>query len=161
MADDLLYAYLAGAIDADGCISVKRSTYAMRVRGDAGAPIYSERVMLKQVTPDIPRLLRETFGGSLRVDRPSTSRGKPLYAWQATDLRAVECLRAILPHLRIKRAQAENCLALRDLKEASKRAKVERGRGHMGSAPRPAALTEAMEARFTNAKALNQVGRAA
>ena len=59
-------AYLAGAMDSDGCISVKRSTYAMRVRGDAGTPVFSERVIFKQVTPEIPTLLKELFGGSLR-----------------------------------------------------------------------------------------------
>jgi hypothetical protein len=44
MSKVALFAYLAGAMDSDGCISVKRSTYAMRVRGDAAAPIFSERV---------------------------------------------------------------------------------------------------------------------
>jgi hypothetical protein len=126
-----------------------------------GAPVFSERIMLKHVTPEVPTLLRDTFGGSFRIDTPSTSRGRPFYAWQATDLRAVACLRAILPHLRIKREQALNCLALRDIKEQSKLAKVARGRGHAGAAARPQALTDAMEARFVAAKALNQVGRRA
>lgn len=159
MSDPLTYAYLAGAMDSDGCIAVKRSTYAMRVRGDAGAPVFSERLMLKQVTPDIPTLLKETFGGTLRIDNASTRKGRPLYSWQVTDLQAANCLRALLPYLRIKREQALNCLALRELKEQSKVAKVARGRGHAGSAARPAMLTEAMEVRFANAKFLNKVGR--
>lgn len=160
MADDLLYAYLAGAIDSDGCITVKRSTYAMRVRGDAGAPIFSERVMLKQVTPEIPTLLRDTFGGSLRVDRPTAARGRPLHAWQATDLRAAVCLKALLPFLRIKRAQALNCLALRASKDESKIARVATGRGHAGGAPRSAVLTAAMELTYAEARRLNAVGTA-
>ena len=160
MSKVALYAYLAGAIDSDGCISVKRSTYAMRVRGDATAPIFSERIMLKHVTPEVPTLLRDTFGGSLRVDTPSTARGRNLYAWQATDLRAVECLKAILPHLRVKREQALNCLALRKLKERSKKARVAKGRGHAGAAVRPLAMTEAMEGHFAKAKAMNSGARA-
>lgn len=153
-------AYLAGAMDSDGCISVKRSTYAMRVRGDAGAPVFSERVMFKQVTPEIPTLLKEMFGGSFRVDNPSTPRGRKLYSWQATDLRAVECLRALLPYLRVKRAQAENCLALRKVKERSKKVRVAKGRGHAGGAVRPLALTDEMEALFAQAKAMNSGARA-
>ncbi len=153
-------AYLAGAMDSDGCISVKRSTYAMRVRGDASTPVFSERVMFKQVTPEIPTMLKELFGGSLRVDGPSISGGRNLYSWQATDLRAAECLRALLPYLRVKRAQAENCLALRKLKERSKKARVAKGRGHIGAAVRPLAMTDAMEAHFAHAKSMNSGARA-
>lgn len=159
MSKVALYAYLAGAIDSDGCISVKRSTYAMRVRGDASTPVFSERIMLKHVTPEVPTLLRDTFGGSLRVDAPSTANGRKLYAWQATDLRALECIKAILPHLRVKREQALNCLALRKLKEASKKARVAKGRGHAGAAIRPLALTDAMEGHFAKAKAMNSGAR--
>lgn len=160
MSKTAILAYLAGAMDSDGCISVKRSTYAMRVRGDATTPVFSERVMLKQVTPEIPTLLKEMFGGSLRVDSPSTERGRRLYAWQATDQRAAECLRALLPYLRVKREQAENCIALRKLKERSKKARVARGRGHAGASVRPEAMTEAMEALFAKAKAMNSGARA-
>src|SRR6185312_15248159 len=101
-------AYLAGAIDSDGTIGIKRSTYAMRVRGDAGAAIFSERVALRQTSPIVPEMLRARFGGSLYMTKPSTVNGKPLYSWAATDLRALECLRSLLPFLRIKRQQAEN-----------------------------------------------------
>lgn len=113
--------------------------------------------MLKQVTPEVPTLLKECFGGSLRVEHPPHGR-RALYSWNATDLRAIECLRALLPFLRIKREQALNCLALRDIKEASKVAKVARGRGHAGAAARPAALTDAMESRYAAAKEMNRVG---
>ena len=58
-------AYLAGAIDSDGTVGVKRSTYAQRVRGDAGQAVFSERIALRQVTPEIVNRLRETFGGSV------------------------------------------------------------------------------------------------
>jgi hypothetical protein len=87
---NLILAYLAGAIDSDGTIGVKRSTYAMRVRGDATQPVFSERVALRQVTPIIPELLRDLFGGSLYMTKPYAERGKPLYSWAATDLRAVD-----------------------------------------------------------------------
>ena len=153
-----LLAYLAGAVDSDGTIGIKRSTYAMRVRGDAGAPVYSERVALRQVTNHIVVMLRRAFGGSVYMTKPSAPRGRPLFSWAATDLRAVACLRAIMPYLRVKREQARNCLVLRRLKEQSKRHKVRRGRGHEGSAPRPKWLTHRLELRYLRAKRLNRVG---
>ena len=112
-----LAAYLAGAMDADGSIGVRRSTYAMRVRGDARQPTFSERICFKQVTPEVPELLKATFGGSLMIQSPSATNGRPLYYWEATDAVAARALGLMLPYLRIKRAQAENCLALRQSKE--------------------------------------------
>lgn len=151
-------AYLAGAIDSDGTIGVKKSTYAMRRVGDCSAPTFSERVALRQVQDTIPKMLQERFGGSLYITKPSTQNGKPLWSWAATDLRATNCLKALWPYLRIKREQAENCLALRKVKERSKRARVARKRGHAGSAARPAHLSDAMEAHYLRAKELNRVG---
>ena len=151
-------AYLAGAIDSDGTIGIKRSTYAMRVLGTARAPFYSERVALRQVSAIVPEMLKARFGGSLYITKSSAKNGRPLYSWAATDLRALECLKALLPYLQIKRPQAVNCLELRKVKTKSIRAKVARGRGHRGAAPRPQALTDSMEALYARAKRLNKVG---
>lgn len=111
-----LAAYLAGAMDSDGSIGVRKSTYAAR-HGEGRQATYSERICLKQVTPQIPELLKQTFGGSLMMQRPSTTNGRPLYYWEATNVVASDALQAMLPFLRIKRAQAENCLALRASKD--------------------------------------------
>jgi hypothetical protein len=113
MTNELL-AYLAGAIDSDGCISIKKSTYHMRVRGDATNAVYSERLMLKQVTPQIPELLHDSFGGMLSLDAPSCKRnGRPLWNWQTTDKKAASACAALLPFLRVKKRQAELALELR------------------------------------------------
>ena len=151
-------AYLAGCIDSDGTIGVKRSTYAMRVRKDAGAAVYSERVALRQTSPLVPTMLQKAFGGSLYMTKPSAKNGKNLHSWAATDQRAVECLRTVLPYLRIKRDQALNCVALRALKERSKAERISKGRGHIGAKKRSDELTDAMQATYLHAKELNRVG---
>ena len=155
----LLFAYCAGVIDSDGTIGVKRNTYSMRVVGDSVQPTYSERVCVKQVEPQAVRLLKRLFGGSFYLGKPQVANGRPLWVWQVTDLRAAACLRALLPFLRIKRRQAENCLRLREVKEESKRARVAPGRGHAGAARRPAKLGTRMERFYVRAKQLNVVGR--
>lgn len=156
--EDTTLAYIAGAMDSDGCIGVRRSTYAMRVRGDASGPMYSERVMLKHVTPEVPALLKESFGGTLRLDNPSAKRGRPLWSWQVTDKKAAAMLEAMLPFLLVKRAQAENCLRLRRAKEQSRRERVSFGRGHVGGAKRSDAMSVEMEECYQEAKRLNKVG---
>lgn len=151
-------AYCAGVIDSDGSIGVKRNTYAMRRIKDCAQPTFSERVCVKQVERGAVDLLKSLFGGYLGVTKATASQGRPLWTWQVTDKRAAECLRAVLPYLRIKRNQAENCLRLREVKEASKSARVARGRGHQGSASRPDHLSDEMESLYRNAHTLNQVG---
>jgi hypothetical protein len=151
-------AYRAGVIDSDGTIGVRRSSYSMRVIGDCGQATYSERICVKQVEPQAIDLLHSLFGGYRRIEKPSAKYGRSLHSWQVTNLKAAACLRALLPFLRIKRAQAENCLKLREIKEESKLARMARGRGHRGAAPRPAKITEAMELAYVHAKELNAVG---
>jgi len=156
--DSHLLAYLAGVIDSDGTIGIKRTTYAMRVRGDSSVPLYSERVAVHQVESHAVDLLKRLFGGYRGIRRPSTVRGKPLHSWQATDLRAVAVLRAIRPYLLIKAAQADNALALRVVKDASRAARTPRGRGHVGSIRRPEALGIEMERLNGIAHDLNRIG---
>lgn len=153
-----LLAYLAGVIDSDGCIRVKKSTYNMRVLGDAKAPIYGGAVHVKQVQPQAVTLLKECFGGCLYLEKPSLLRGKPLFSWTIHSKKAVVVCGVLLPYLRIKKEQAKNVLLLGGLIEQSKIAKVARGRGHAGAAHRPLHLTDAMETTFLRSKELNQMG---
>lgn len=110
-------AYLAGAMDSDGCFSIKKSTYRIRVSKDSANPTYSERLSLKQVTPQIPELLKKTFGGTVNLRPSQTENGKPLYVWVVTDKVAAGACGALLPYLLVKRQQAELVSELRESKE--------------------------------------------
>lgn len=158
MIPKILLAYCAGVIDSDGYIGVKRSTYAMRVTKDCEQATYSERVCVKQVEPEAIDLLHGLFGGHRGIGKPTAAKGRPLFSWQVTDQRAATFLKAILPYLRIKKRQAQNCLELRKMKEESKRVRVAFGRGHTGSARRPVHLTESMQQAYLRGKELNAVG---
>ena len=151
-------AYLAGAIDSDGTIGIKRSTYGVRVLKNSKQPTYSERIALRQVTPQIPKMLKRAFGGSLYLMRPSAKNGRPLWAWQVSDVKALAAARALLPHLRVKRSQAINLIGLRKVKDASRAWRIRCGRGHVGGSPRHGRHSLAMEARYLRAKRLNRVG---
>lgn len=151
-------AYLAGVLDSDGTIGIKRNTYAMRVTRDCTQPTYSERIHIRQVSREAVDVFSDTFGGNVGIEDSSCKFGKPLFRWGCTDRKAALCLKVLLPFLRIKRRQADNCLALRAIKEQSKKARVSKGRGHVGSARRPAAMSEHMESLYLRAKELNRVG---
>lgn len=157
-ATDVELAYCAGVIDSDGSISVKRATYAMRVVQDCGQATYSERVCVKQVESHAVDLLRRIFGGSYRVETSSLKNGRPFYAWQVTDRQAAICLATLHPYLRIKKPQAENALNLRAVKFQTAAARVAKGRGHAGAAPRSAAHSALMDSLHARSKELNHVG---
>lgn len=116
--DTHVLAYLAGCMDSDGSFGIKRSTYQMRVRGDATQATYSERIDLRQVTTQVPYLLRETFGGYVLMEKPGTDNSKPGFAFHASDLNASKACELLLPYLRIKRRQAEILLELRATKDS-------------------------------------------
>ena len=156
--DKSTLAYCAGIVDADGTIGIKRNTYAMRVVGDCAQATYSERVCVKQVEPHAVDLLLATFGGYRFTAKPTAAKGKTLQGWQVTDLKAAAFLRAVLPYLRIKRRQAENCLDLRVVKDASKKQRVAKKRGHVGSASRSVEHSTEMQRLCDSARALNRVG---
>jgi hypothetical protein len=103
-------AYAAGVVDSDGYIGVHRSTYAMRVRGDAGQAVYVPRVAVKQVTPQALDLLHEVFGGHRYSGKPTAARGRPLLGWAVHSAMAARTCEALLPFLRIKREQALNAI---------------------------------------------------
>ena len=78
--DKYVLSYLAGAIDSDGSIGIKRSTYHIR-RFNGTSPSFSSRISLKQVTEDVPKLLKETFGGSYKLVAAQRENGRPLFAY--------------------------------------------------------------------------------
>lgn len=152
-------AYLAGVIDSDGTIGIKCNTYSMRVIKDSTQPTYSERVCLKQVEPQAIELVHSLFGGYKFISDPYCKRGKSLHGWQVTDKKAAVFLLAVLPFLRIKKRQAEVCIALRKLKEKSKKQRVAYGRGYAGAGHRTQEMSESMESLKQTINALNKVGR--
>jgi len=93
--DTLICAYLAGVIDSDGYISVKRT----------GRNSYTPRVGIKQIEPEAVDLAQATWGGYRAIDT------RQMWVWQTTGAKCAGVLRDIRPFLRIKGEQADNALA--------------------------------------------------
>lgn len=112
---ETLYAYLAGAIDADGFISIGKRAGSRR-KADGTTPFYYViKIGLSETSPIIPELLHQTFPGWYGTHQPKNPAHKRWYIWHAENAKAEAPLRALLPHLRLKRRQAEIALAFVDL----------------------------------------------
>lgn len=115
-------AYLAGLVDGEGYIGIKRSkAYACQQRK---TPSYHVRIQVRMVDEGAIRFLSETLGGTYFLEKPHAHGGRPLYCFSASDLKAAHIIRTLLPYLRIKRAVAVVALSLRGLQAEAARHKT-------------------------------------
>lgn len=115
-------AYLAGLVDGEGYVGIKKSLSGVR-SGRQVNPSYHERIQIRMVDEDAIKLFKEIFGGNYYKETNHSKYSKrPLYCYQASDLIAYKTLKTLYPYLIIKKRQAELCFRLRASKE-SKEAK--------------------------------------
>lgn len=105
-------AYLAGAIDADGFITIQRTRRNVKENTCGPVVYYLAKLGLSQTERIVPDLLVATFGGKVTTHRPKNKKHKTVYLWHSSNASAVVALTALLPHFRLKRRQAELALEL-------------------------------------------------
>lgn len=140
-------AYLAGIVDGEGYIGIKRSA---AVKGSV-SPRFYERIQVRMINEDAIRLLRDTLGGNYYRETMAQRGMRQLYCWQASDAQAATILRALLPYLRVKKANAIAVLELR----TSKTDPLARKRGSPAKRPMDASIIEHRQRLYEHCKALN------
>jgi len=101
--------YIAGFIDADGCITIAK----VKNRYKKGFPSYYLRLTVAGVDRTITEDLKELFGGS--VSCKMSKHGDSCYLphhriqwiWETSGNIAMNCLKRIKPYLRAKKEQAK------------------------------------------------------
>jgi len=113
-----LFGYLAGIIDGEGSLMIKRT-----IRPDCVNPCYFTRVSVKNVNEEVLKLMQKTFGGSVRQD-PKIYRSVSgfagrhrMWVYDTHDRAATRLVRSLVPYLIIKREQAHVLLKLAELKQ--------------------------------------------
>ena len=100
--EPLLVAWAAGFFDGEGCIQITRTGRLV--------------VVAAQATPEPLLAIQKAFGGNVTARHAVSPRHKDQWAWQASGQVALDFLRAIRPHLRVKgelAALAEGVMTLR------------------------------------------------
>jgi hypothetical protein len=114
---ETLYAYLAGAIDVDGRVLVRRS----RRKGQRQMGYYyTATVALSDSDPALPDLLQATFPARRLQYEAKNRKQLAWHMWEAAGQSAQEPLVRLLPYLRIRRRQAELALSLITLMQRDK-----------------------------------------
>lgn len=106
-------AYIAGLIDGEGYIGIRR--FKGKTNGRV-TPGYQERIQVRMVDEQAINFLADTLGGTYYAEKPHAHKGRPLYCYSASDKIAVRIIRTVLPYLRVKRAVAEKVLAFREFR---------------------------------------------
>ena len=118
MTSETDLAYLAGIVDGEGYVGIKKDRgYKCQGRTTPG---YHARIQIRMVDEPAIAFLSETLGGWYYKEKPHNRGGRLLYCYQASDQKAEDALRQLLPYLRVKRQNAETVLALRDLQAQGK-----------------------------------------
>lgn len=105
-------AYLAGLLDGEGYVGIKKSLY----KRSCPSPTYHERIQIRMIVEEAIKLFQKTFGGNYYKEKPHCNKGKPLYCYQASDLKATNICKILLPYLLIKKRNILLLLKLRDSK---------------------------------------------
>lgn len=98
-------AYAAGLIDGEGCISIQ---------GETKRGIYQPRIDVGMTAKAMPVLeaLKNRFGGVINKTRPRLDKWEEAHVWRVFGKPMATCLEALLPHLILKKQQAELALRL-------------------------------------------------
>lgn len=105
------YAYLAGLIDGDGCVLVRRRDHAAQVRDRKRGPSYSLAVKIGGEPKHLNglRTLHGNIGSIWTRKKPGK---RHLAEWTLSSKRAFVLLKRVVPYMILKRKQGELVLAM-------------------------------------------------
>lgn len=115
------FAYIAGIIDGEGCITIARCKRPDIRRGF----VYTLKVQVTMTDPVIPQWLHNTFGGNLYIRRSKNIKWSDAYCWSIQSTQAKSFLENLLPFLRVKDKQAKVGIAFQVHKTKLKAFKAE------------------------------------
>ena len=95
IGDRALWAYIAGFLDGEGCISIAASS---------GYP--SLQVTANNTEEEPLLFIQKVFGGSIYWRRPTSVKCKDVYCWSIHGSSAIEVLEILLPFLIVKKERA-------------------------------------------------------
>jgi len=108
-------AYIAGLIDGEGCIQIRRG---IRKRTKHGYPRYQLKITVSNTVVSPLKFCESKLGGKVKRVPPGKRSNFERYTWRAVNL--IETLNRVIPYLIIKKKQALFGLKFQKLLSANK-----------------------------------------
>lgn len=143
-------AYLAGVIDGEGCIAIRKS----KRTGSCKSTRYAAAVTVGNTSRVLIEQLVGTFGVGCVTYRYPTKTKRACYLWSLSSRGARDVLRAVQPYLIVKREQAAVLLEFIDNFDSFKGARPGKKGGQLVS-PEELARREHL---YQQIRTLNRVG---
>lgn len=149
MRKNELIAYLAGIVDGEGYVGIKKTNN----RSDCKNPQYHERIQIRMVDECVIKFFKNTFGGNYYKETDHSKYSKrPLYCYQASDKLAANIIKILTPYLILKKRQAKLILKLRK----SKNDPEARLRGSPAKRPMKPEIVQFRELLYQKIKAIHR-----
>ena len=104
-----ILAYIAGIVDGEGYIGIKKDM----IKGRGVSPVYYERLSIAQNKKELVDLFIETFKcGKIYFHGHSKLSKKGYWSWEISNKICVNVLKQIYPYLRIKKPEAKLVIKL-------------------------------------------------
>lgn len=103
--DKNIRAYVAGFIDGEGALTIKRGKDINMIQGWR----FYVNIRVTSTNKESILYLKELFGGTVNEHKSKNNVGnwKPAWYWTLGSKKAIQCVKKIYPYLRIKKPQAE------------------------------------------------------
>lgn len=104
-----MLAYIAGLVDGEGYIGIKKD----QVKGRGINPVYYERMSIAQTDKEMVNLFLDFFEcGKIYLHKHSKLSKQGYWSWETSNLKAIFVIKQIYPYLRIKKPEADLVLKL-------------------------------------------------
>lgn len=107
------YEYLAGFVDGEGHIGIKKHTRFLRSKSEC----YYERISVANTNKEIIDIFKKEFGGYVYHHKPSKLSNNSYWSWEVTNKQARIMLEKIYPYLIVKKIEADVVMELTKSKE--------------------------------------------
>jgi len=100
----VLLAYLAGIVDGEGYIGIKKNNSSKKSK----SPVFSERLSIGMSERFILEMFKKQFGGKIyekKCKSKKLNNNLTIYYWDITDKMASKVLTILAPFIRIKKKQ--------------------------------------------------------
>jgi hypothetical protein len=114
---EVVLGYMAGVVDGEGCVAIRKSRYKKRKTGEVVEYFHSQ-IVIVNAHRGIIELFKEYFGGHIHTREKEKSYYMQTYSWHLGHRAGIAFLKKIMPYLIVKREQARLVILCQEMNDS-------------------------------------------